>query len=167
MSDQQPSSAIVSDDEIQAALAEAERQAAGIPSLDDGTVIPVEGPQLSPAPREALVSAPPRPVPPPTMPPSRQPETASQAPPTDTAHGLAYRALDTLLSALNWPFGWISLPVRRLIGLIALATLVVAVAATLLLPRVFPPRELVPHPTPQATAAETPPAEHAASGSGH
>jgi len=167
MSDQQPSSSIVSDDEIQAALAEAERQAAGIPSLDDGTVIPVEGPRMSPAPREPLVSAPPRPVPPPTMPPGPEPQAAPEAPPTDTAHGLVYRFLDTLLAAANWPFGWIPLPVRRLIGLVALATLAVAVAAVLVLPRVFPPRELVPRPAARATAAQTPPAEHAAPKAGH
>ena len=122
---------------------------------------------MSPAPREPLVAAPPRPVPPPTMPPSPKPEPAPEAQPTVAAQGLAYRVLDTVLTAVNWPFGWISPPARRLIGLIALATLAVAVAAVLVLPRVFPPRELVPRPAAQATVLQTPPAEHANSRAGH
>lgn len=164
------STGIVSDAEIEAALRQAEAAAESIPSLDDGSgekivPIPVQAlPQVPPR-RSAAPSAepatpavaaipaapaapapavaPPAPVAAVAEPAVALPATAEAAPVAQRASPVAYRVLDTVLWALNRPFEWLSPEMRNLIGLLALATIVVSLLAVFLLPWLFPRVDLL------------------------
>lgn len=168
------SSHIVSEAEIQAALAEAEAQATSIPSLDDGqspavVPIPVETTApLRPLPREA--PAPSSPPPPPTATATKEPatkggtaeNTASESA-TEPARwqrlyariaDVLYAAVDRVLWALNRPFEKLSGDTRQLFVLLAVVTMVVALTAACLLPRLWPPRDAVSQLTRQSAALQ-------------
>jgi hypothetical protein len=140
---EQPSTSLVSDAEIEAALADARTEE--IPSLDDtaaARIVPVavQGPAL-------------RPMPP--LEPAREPAADAQKPPAKVAPtavaprisarvgGLFYRAVDTLLWAINRPFGWLPLGARRLAGAIAIVTLLMSLLAPCVLPLLSSPQKAV------------------------
>ena len=136
-----PSTSLVSDAEIEAALAEA--RAEEFPSLDDNTgksvvVVPVPGLALRPMP--AIAATPDSP----SAAAARPHEPATKA--TDSlgaSRGIGerlYRCADTLLWALNRPFGWLPSGARRLIGAFAIATLVISLLAPYALPLLWPSR---------------------------
>jgi len=115
------------------ALAEAEAQAAEIPSLEAGAApkvvhIPVEGPPL---PRTQPAPAPKSPD---VAPVTLSPEPPAAVDPPPAKYRVFYGTLDALLSALNRPFLWLSPRARQFVGLVALATLVTSLLALLLLP---------------------------------
>ena len=80
---------------------------------------------------------------------------AGQPPPAEAEAGLAaaasppavslmkriWRALDAALDAINRPFGWLNDEARQLVGLVALVTLVVSIAAMILMPLLVPRRD--------------------------
>ncbi len=144
---------IVTEAEIQAALAEAEASSA-IPSLDEGAVefVPVPaGPEMRPMPREPLpVSAPP-PAPAPAPAAAAAPVKEgvaggkpAEAPPANAnAPGLLYRLLDSVLTAVHWPFPWLGDRGRRWLALVGGVTLAMSVVAMVVLPLAFPRRNAV------------------------
>ncbi|GEM_PF-1752929 len=180
MSPEQESPPLATADEIEAALAEAEARAAAIPSLDQDTQapvvrIPVEAQRLAPLPRPSASN----PATPDTAQPSgpMAPESTAPPAPSESAKApavsvgsarrlasLPYRVADRVLWALNLPFGWVPLSARRLIGPLAIATIVTSLAALFLLPLIYPPRPLVPKPTPPAAASPEPVEQPAAQG---
>jgi hypothetical protein len=153
-------SAIVSDAEIEAALAEAEAHADGIPDLDDGAGapevvhVPLDASRPLRGKREpvAIVQSPGAPT----------DEEAADADADDTPRTWhqrllhqVYVAIDTLLWAVNRPFQWLSPDARRLVGAVAAVTIVMTIAAHALLPTLFPPRDPVSVLERQSTAART------------
>ena len=57
-------------------------------------------------------------------------------------HGLLYRAVDGVLWVVNRPFDRLGADARHLIAVLAVATIVVSVAAGILLPRLCGPRDI-------------------------
>ena len=142
---------IVSDAEIQTALAEAEREIARIPSLDDGrepqiVPVPVQPPPIAaPSPRtrsgaERLVVETAMPIDAPT--PAPRAEAATLPPPVPTG-GLLYRTLDGFLWAINRPFDWLAPEARQLVGWLAIVTLAVSASAPFVLKWLVPPGDPV------------------------
>jgi len=79
-------------------------------------------------------------------PPSAAPVTAEEilaAQPTTPLRKRIYRAADRALDAVNQPFEWMGEEARRLVGYVALATLVVSILAIALMPLVMPHRDAV------------------------
>ncbi len=180
------STPIVSEAEIQAALAEAQAHATSIPSLDDGqsaavVPVPVEtAAPLRPLPREAppdaaatpAPGAAPEPAPTSAAAPGNTPpgpaEARAAGPPEEltAAAGarwwrlggrvldLLYNFVDTLLWALNRPFEKLSAETRQLLGVLALVTVVISLAAAYWLPRLWPPRDAVSQLTRQSAALQ-------------
>jgi hypothetical protein len=139
------STTLASDAELAAALAEAQKTAVSIPSLDDGTgavvAVPITS-HLRPMPRSAPetppVAAPPEPV---VAVPSAAPGESPAVAATDEAKARKaspLRVLDCILSGIHWPFGWLGPSARRLIGYLAITTIVMSLLAAYLLPSLFP-----------------------------
>lgn len=152
---------IVSDDEIEAALAEAEASDS-IPSLDqelddDNNVVAVPV-DAGLAPLETQASKPSRPARP--EPAAHRPPEPSAAP-ADPAPGpdagppqrikitpakildWAYVALDQSLTVINAPFTWLGAETRQLVGLVAGAVIATSIICALVLPAVVPARNAV------------------------
>jgi hypothetical protein len=150
---EQLSTSLATDAEIEAALAEATTEE--IPSLDDGTgetiiPVPVQGPAFRPmpdrdAPQGQASDSAAKPNEPPAVDAHRP-----RAPRMSTRIGrLLYRSADTLLWAVNRPFGWLPLGARRLTGAIAIVTLATSLLAPYVLPLLSPSR----HPGARAISA--------------
>jgi hypothetical protein len=142
---------IVTEAEIQAALAEAEASSA-IPSLDDTPVefVPVPtGPELRPIPRDPLSAATPPPAAPPPPAAAAPPPAREKAPLAEAASavpsgpGVLYRIVESVLIAVNWPFAWLGAGGRKWLGLMGGVTLVMSGTAVFLLPRLFPHRDAI------------------------
>lgn len=135
---------LATDAEIEAALAEAESQAARIPDLGDGrpqvVPIPVE-PQVRPGPFTVRRFTGPSVVVPQQAEPREAPPAAARSARSKRIGAAVYRAIDAALWALNRPFAWLSDEARRLVGLLALVTIVVSLLALLTLPAVAPRRD--------------------------
>ena len=160
MADPAPTS-IASDAEINAALSEAQAHADNIASLDDGS-----GDSVVPIPVKADTPAPLQPAPDanPDAPSAAVDNSAvavgnsAEQPVADTPDQHAddapeqhaaparspwlgpiiYHALDTALWAVNRPFEWLKPEARRLVGWLALATIIVSVLTLALLPMFAP-----------------------------
>lgn len=185
------STPIVSEAEIQAALAEAQAQATSIPSLDDGqsaavVPVPVETaaplrplpreapPDVAPAPVAAPEPAAAQPVATPTPAPGSTPPASAEAPAAglpeestaEPAAGarwwriggrivdLLYSLIDGVLWALNRPFERLSAETRQLLGVLALVTVIISLAAAYWLPRLWPPRDAVSQLSRQSAAVQ-------------
>jgi hypothetical protein len=140
---------LASEAELAEALAEAQKTAVSIPSLDAGptdAVVPVPiTSHLRPLPR----SAPETPESSATLDATTtaadtQPDnTGTTAPASEPkvlrARGVGLlRGLDCILAGLNRPFAWLGPGPRRLIGYIAITTIVMSLLAGFLLPAMFP-----------------------------
>lgn len=134
----QDGSPIVSDAEVEAALAQAARES-NIPTLEDsnGVVaipVPVQAgaqPTATAEPIEDLVPT---------------PGTDAQGEPARTVPadaGLLYRIVDRALWAVNRPFTWIRPGSRQIIGTVAVITIVMALLAMTLLPAIAPNRHFL------------------------
>jgi hypothetical protein len=147
MSDTEPQ-AIVSEDEIQRALAEAESES-NIPSLDDDggapevvpVPVPVQGdlePVVETVPAEDDITV---------AVGIEQDEVARGAPKlADMPPGFwarVYFVIDVALWAVNRPFTWLRPGARAAVGMIAVATIVVSLLTAYALPRFLPNRHLV------------------------
>jgi hypothetical protein len=162
---------LASDDEIQAALREAEAEE--LPSLDDGGDTPQPGGVVAvPVNFDEPPGTTTRVVEPPTPP--RRPESAPQEPPAADAdfveddadvpatNRLAllgrrlYRALDRGLELVNQPFKSVGPELRSLVGVLAIVTLVMSILAATLLPALLPNRTTVSELQRQAAAVATP-----------
>lgn len=146
---------IVSDAEIDAALAEAERQVDQIPSLEDEARLP---PGLVPVETRAATLLNRASAPPTTQSPAAATMATPAAPSTDTGAAppeidsvaattvpnrtslldLILLALDLLLHLLNWPLRRLAPEARNLVGVVAIITLVMALGASFL-PLLWPP----------------------------
>ncbi len=170
--DEEQKSAIVSEDEIEAALAEAEQHAAEIPSLDDGlgnngddddnaqvVHVPVEAEPV------AEVSAPED-----DKPTSEEHNDADTPAPQATARSTldaildaTYQTIDLSLWILNWPFNRLQPSHKTLLAQIAIATIIVSILCYALLPVIAPPNDPISHLQRQAVTAlepkSPPPAE--------
>lgn len=170
MNDQEPA-ALVSEDEIERALAEAEDER-GIPNLDDG-----QSPRVVPIPVTADQVQP--------VATARAPETFEKqyvavvgSPDSDAAAELlgeatggpatarrsfldiVYAALDRTLWAVNLPFQKLGAGARQWIGALAIVTLAMALVAMHVLPIAVPNRTLAGELRRNAEqAAEVPPVE--------
>lgn len=151
---EQESNSVLTKEELDAALAEIEELVPGedgMPSLDDGqdnavVHVPVPGPAMA----ARIPNAPAEP-PPPAAKPAPQPTPASADPAEETSEpppaaanapkdvagrpSLVYRLLDVGLQRINQPFGWLKPSIRRIIGIVALATIATSLLAGLCLPR--------------------------------
>lgn len=152
MSDQEPA-ALVSEDEIERALAEAEGEG-GIPNLDDGQAPRVVAVPVTADPVQPVATA----QTPETF--EKQyvavvgsPDSAAAAELLDDAAGTAapgrvgflgvvYAAIDRTLWAVNLPFTRLSAEARQWVGALALVTLVMALVALYVLPIAVPNRTL-------------------------
>jgi hypothetical protein len=165
---------IASDAEIQSALAEAEREVARIPSLDDG-----REPQIVPVP----VQPPPMAAPAPHTPPSVERLVVETAMPIDTptpaarvatgdppgraavaplpsgtpTGGLLYRTLDGILWAINRPFDGLAPEARQLVGWLAIVTLAMSTSAPFVLKWLVPSRDPVAQLSRQTAAVRAAP----------
>lgn len=129
---------LVSDAEIEAALEQAAREV-NIPTLDDdGGVVPIPVPVQAGAQPVATahsigdLESPP---------PDDELEDHSYQPPPGV--GPIYRIVDQTLWAINRPFVWLRPETRQTVGVIAIVTIVVAVAASILLPKLLPNRHFL------------------------
>jgi hypothetical protein len=140
---EQPSTTLVSEAEIQAALFEATTEV--IPSLDDGTgeqiiPVPVPAPAFRPLPdrdpapgsagdsatdsdRSAAASA----------------DSSGTPPQSGRVGRLLYWSVDAALWVVNRPFGWLPPGARRLTGAVAIVTLAISLLAPYVLPLLCPP----------------------------
>lgn len=167
MADPAPTS-IASDAEINAALSEAQGHADNIASLDDGSgddVVPIPVEANTPAPLQPAPDANPDPQaaavdnsaadvdnsavavgngteqPAANTPDQHDDDAPEQhaAPARSPWLGpIIYQALDTALWAVNRPFEWLKPDARRLVGWLALATIIVSVLTLALLPMLAP-----------------------------
>jgi len=146
---------LISDAELQAAVAEAEALGANVPSLDDGgpPVVPIPvpvgappprgaKPRPAPEPRVVVVETPTGPLPEVAAPDSPATETADTAPllPASRWGRRLYFTIDRLLWAVNAPFVWLRPQARTALGWIAAASLVVSILASWLIPALSGPR---------------------------
>ncbi len=172
---------LVSDAEVQAAVAEAEALGAELPSLDEGTtpVVPIPVPVAAapsrgapPRPptdaRVVVVQTPTDPLPEVAAPDSPAAETESAAPvlPTSRWGRRIYVTIDRILWAVNAPFAWLRPGARTALGWIAAASLIVTLIVPWLLPALCGPRTATERLRAQAHAvataarqAESPPAK--------
>ena len=104
--------------------------------------VPVETPKFKGAPREDHATTDPASQPPaaPAAPTPVQAESPGAPQKSHGVGGLCYRAVDTVLWAINRPFEWLSPGARRLTGAVAIVTLVTSLLAPYLLPLLSPPR---------------------------
>jgi hypothetical protein len=141
---EQPSTSLATDAEIEAALAEATTEE--IPSLDDGTgqtiiPVPVQGPAFRPMPDRDATQGGARDSAADSNKSLAKDAPTAVAPRKSARIGrLLYRCADTLLWAVNRPFGWLPLGARRLTGAIAIVTLMISLLAPYVLPLLSPPR---------------------------
>jgi hypothetical protein len=158
--------AIVSDDEIQAALAEAEQEGR-IPSLDESAPdivpvpVPVEANQQPVATTRPVEDTPPRVVAVTETEMDQPDEAATPFEPPQTWWGrlawAVYRALDATLWLINRPFQFAGPDLRHLIGVASLVTIAVSLLCLYALPALLPNRTVVHHLHDQSTALLTPP----------
>lgn len=160
------STGIVTDAEIEAALTQAETALDTIPSLDDDSgekIVPIPVQALPQLPQRKVAQPPPAaPVVAPVVAPPQPAATPAEAPAAPTAAAqtapaatvdvattkpgrppLVFRLFDTVLWLLNRPFEWLSPEARGLTGILAIVTIAVSLLALVLLPRLFPPVDLL------------------------
>jgi len=138
--------AVVSEAEVEAALAEARAHAETIPSLDDDSpaIVPVPiTSHLRPLPRSTAEPAAPATgsATGPSAPTTAPQDVASGPEDVAATHGRLYRFLDGILWALNRPFAFLGPGGRQLLGWIAIVTLIMCALALTALPRLAPRRD--------------------------
>jgi hypothetical protein len=104
---------------------------------------PVEGGVSPPTPVATVPS--PRVVAEASTPAGARPARAEPAPVAPGKSPIVHRVLDTGLWAINRPFEWLSPEARGITGILAMVTIVISLLALFLLPRLFPPVDLLAH----------------------
>ncbi len=136
-----------SDDDIQAAIAEAESLSASRGALDTNAAVvpvPVDGDQSFARPSDtrgtdigALVTA---------VGDVESAERVETPPAVGTAQLIGrwiYAAVDRTLWALNYPFAQLRPATRQIIGLVAIVTIITSLLASVLMPSLFPRRDAI------------------------